>query len=179
MNPILKNLRVAVIPTETGTGIDQSSDVEEILACEDVELYPVTDYFKAQNDEELPVHWSFLIDIEKKEDWTGSNIDGIHQFDKARKISEIKHIIECWGETTSTDLELDSSPCLNSIGSGHKNISELVEKFKPNGVNTITFQGENELGYSHYSYEELSDEIITEILKIMESYDLKMDKENQ
>ena len=74
----MKNLRVAVVPTETGNDIDQSSTVEEILACPETVLYPITDYFQAQNDEELPMHWSFLIDIEKKVDLTGTNIDGIH-----------------------------------------------------------------------------------------------------
>jgi hypothetical protein len=72
----MKNLRVAVVPI--GVEIDQSSDVEEILNCKDVQLYPITDYFQAQNDEELKTHWSFLIDIEKNIDLTGTNIDGVH-----------------------------------------------------------------------------------------------------
>lgn len=78
----MKNLRVAVIPTEVSrdNDIDQSSTVEEILACEDVILYPLTDYFKAQNDEELPIHWSFLINMETQQDLTGTNILGIHHF---------------------------------------------------------------------------------------------------
>lgn len=75
----MKNLRIAVVPTEQEFNIDQSSTVEEILDCKGTELYPITDYFKAQNDEELPIHWSFLIDIEKKVDLTGTNIDGVHQ----------------------------------------------------------------------------------------------------
>lgn len=78
-NPDIKNLRVAVVPTETDNHIDQSSTVEEILACKETELYPLTDYFQAQNDEDLPIHWSFLIDMETKTDWTGVNINGIHQ----------------------------------------------------------------------------------------------------
>lgn len=76
----MKNLRVAVVPTETGNGIDQSSTVEEILACNETEIYALTDYFKAQNDEEFGLHWSFLIDMEKKADLTGTNIDGVHYF---------------------------------------------------------------------------------------------------
>lgn len=75
-----KDLRVAVVPTETGNGIDQSSTVEEILECKETQLYAITDYFQAQNDEELGLHWSFLINIETKEDLTGSNIEGIHYF---------------------------------------------------------------------------------------------------
>lgn len=91
MNPDLKNLRVAVIPTETGNGINQSSTVEEILNCDELQLYPLTNYFKAQNDEEIDLlHWSFLIDIEKKKDLTGTNIDGIHMNIKSRKIIELK-----------------------------------------------------------------------------------------
>jgi len=72
----MKDLRVAVIGV--GASIDQSSSVEEILAHKDTVLYPITDYFQAQNDEEIHIHWSFLIDIEKKVDLTGTNIDGIH-----------------------------------------------------------------------------------------------------
>jgi len=79
MNPKLEKLRVAVIPPSMKLGIDQSSTVEEILECPKTKLYPVTDYLQAQNDEELTDHWSFLIDIETKENWTGCNIEGIHQ----------------------------------------------------------------------------------------------------
>jgi len=79
-NPEIKNLRVAVIPTETDNGIDQSSTVEQILECPELQLYAITDYFKAQNDEEIDLlHWSFLIDIETKLDWTGENLNGVHQ----------------------------------------------------------------------------------------------------
>lgn len=174
-NPTLKNLRVAVVPMNCN--IDQSSDVEEILTSEHTTLIPVTDYFKAQNDEEFECHWSFLIDIEKKEDWTGSNLDGIHQFDRANQIDQIQSVIQRWGATTSTDLELDHSPCLNSIGNDVLNVSELVEEFKLAGVETITYQGENDLGYSQYAYEELPDDIITEIYKIISNYDVEMKKD--
>jgi len=78
MNPDLKNLKVAVVSSETGNGIDQSSTYNEIIACEETIYFSVPDYFKAQNDEELPLmHWSFLLDDNKKEDCTGMNVDGI------------------------------------------------------------------------------------------------------
>ena len=77
----LKNLRVAVVPTETGNGIAQDSTVQEILDCEETKLYSVTDYFQAQNDEEHDLlHWSFLINIKTNEDVTGTNIKGIDYF---------------------------------------------------------------------------------------------------
>jgi hypothetical protein len=75
----MKNLRVAVVPTETGNGIDQRSSVEEILACKETQLFTVPDYFQVQNDEAIDLlHWSFLIDIEKKANMTGMNVKGIH-----------------------------------------------------------------------------------------------------
>ena len=78
MNPDLKDLRVAVVPTETGNGIDQRSTYEEIVACEETTYYSVPDYFQAQNNEDLPlIHWSFLLDYNKKVDCTGMNTDGI------------------------------------------------------------------------------------------------------
>jgi len=81
MNPDLKDLRVAVVPTETGNGINQRSTYEEIVACEETIYYSVFDYFKAQNDEELPLmHWSFILDYDKKENLTGANTFGIDMF---------------------------------------------------------------------------------------------------
>lgn len=75
----ISKLMVVIVPCETGNTIDQLSTVDEILECEDTQIIPLTDYFQMQNDEELPMHWSFLIDIEDKIDYTGCNIDGVHQ----------------------------------------------------------------------------------------------------
>lgn len=103
-NPELKNLRVIVIPMNCD--IDQSSSVEEILNCSKAIIYPVTDYFKAQNDEEVDlIHWSFLIDITTKEDWTGSNIEGIHQFNDVEPLYTIKY----W----KTEVEFNNGDALD------------------------------------------------------------------
>jgi hypothetical protein len=87
----MKHLRIAVVPTETGNSIDQRSSVEEIIACEETRFYSLTDYFQAQNDEELGLHWSFILDYSNPndiKDITGCNIDGIH-FDSKPKIQSI------------------------------------------------------------------------------------------
>ena len=71
----IKNLRVAVIPTESDKNINQGSTVKAILECTETRLYQLPDYFQAQNDEELPtMYWSFLIDMENKVDLTGIDI---------------------------------------------------------------------------------------------------------
>jgi hypothetical protein len=66
------DLRVLIIDTEAGYGIDQNSSVEEMLACPGVTIYKLGDYFKAQNDEAVPLlHWSFLINVKTNEELTG------------------------------------------------------------------------------------------------------------
>jgi hypothetical protein len=76
-----KELRVAVVPASALSDVDQSSDIDDIMADPNLKLYPITDFFKAQNDDELPEsYFSFLINIETREDLTGSNIEGVHYF---------------------------------------------------------------------------------------------------
>jgi hypothetical protein len=171
MNPDLKDLRVAVVPTETGNGIDQSSTYEEIVACEETTYFSVPDYFKAQNDEELPLqHWSFLLDYNKKVDCTGMNTDGIDYDSKAQKIAYIKKVIKEFGETSCCDLELDHSPSLFSHGNT-SNICELVEQFYADSVETILYHDDIELEYNNYAYDELPEDVLDEIYTIMEGYE--------
>ena len=67
METDLKDLRVAVVPTETGNNIDPSSSAEEIFNCDETEFYYLHDYIQAQNDENLGLHWAFLINIKTKD----------------------------------------------------------------------------------------------------------------
>jgi hypothetical protein len=173
MNPELKDLRVAVVPTETGNGIDQSSTYEEIVACEETLYYSVPDYFKAQNDEELPAcHWSFLLDYNKKTDCTGMNTDGIDYDSKAQKIAYIKKVIGDWGSTSCCERERDHSPSMNSLAGGR--VCELVEDFQLDCVGTVVYDDDNEVDWNNYNYDELSDEVLDEIVEIMEDYEADM-----
>lgn len=176
MNPDLKDLRVAVVPTETGNGIDQSSSYEDIVACEETLYFSVPDYFKAQNDEELPaLHWSFLLDYNKKEDITGMNTDGIDYDSKAQKIEQIKTIIQRWGETSSSELMLDSSPCIETVGNT-PNVSMLVETYRERTCEVVTYVHDGEVDSNTVSYDELPEDVLDEIVAIMEDYDADMDK---
>lgn len=68
------NLKVAVISAENVENeITPASSVEEILACEDTVIYSLGNYFEAQNEESLGLHWSFLIDMDSKQNLTGIN----------------------------------------------------------------------------------------------------------
>jgi hypothetical protein len=180
MNPDLRDLRVAVVPTETGNGIDQSSTVEQILACDETRIFSVADYFQAQNDEDIDLlHWSFLINIKTNANLTGTNTDGIDYFSeqtKEGKIRRIKSILENWGNTTSGELQLDHSPLKSSIGEGKSGVVELVEYFNHSDIGTIVYQNEQEIDENFYSYEELDEDLIDEILNVMENYDVDMEK---
>jgi hypothetical protein len=177
MNPDLKVLRVAVVPTETDNGINQSSTVEEILECEETQLFSVPDYFQAQNDSDIDLlHWSFLINVETNTDCTGINTDGIDMDNKASKIAYIKKVIGDWGNTSCAELSRDHSPCKASIGDGKQNVSELIEEFYPDRVSAITYNDEIEIGYNDYKYEDLEDYLIDEIVEIMEDYEADMEK---
>jgi hypothetical protein len=172
-NVDLRYLRVAVVPTETGNGIDQRSTVEEILACEETQLFSVPDYFKAQNDEDLPLlHWSFLIDINKNADLTGSNVDGIDynsEDTKAGKIRRIQKVVEEWGNFSIADVEGDSSPVYKSMG---KNNFCLVERIERSGVGITQYVHDSEVDDFDLDYSELEDDLIDEILTIAENYDV-------
>lgn len=95
---------------------------------------------------------------------------------KNTKILRIKEIIMEWGETTSTELELDCSPCISSHSSGGRNTSVLVEGFNEDDVNVITYIDETEINNEDIEYDELSEDIIDEILGVMENYNTDMEK---
>lgn len=97
---------------------------------------------------------------------------------KKNKIERIKYIIELWGSVNSAELQLDCSPCINSIGNGRNNVSQLIEHFGPTQVEAITYNDEIELGSEFIVYENLSDELIDEILPIIEEYNSQMELEN-
>jgi hypothetical protein len=93
-------------------------------------------------------------------------------------IKRIKRIIEDWGSTTACELELDHSPCINSIGNGKNNVSQLIEHFNADTVTAVTYHDELELGEEDIKYEDLDDYILDEVSEIIENYNLKMKKEN-
>jgi len=92
---------------------------------------------------------------------------------KHSKIAYIKKVIKEWGSTSSGELTLESSPCLNSLGDG--GICELVEDFNVDGVGTTIYDltGE-EIDWNNYEYEDLSEDLIDEICYIIEQYEADM-----
>lgn len=94
--------------------------------------------------------------------------------EKNEQIFEIKRIIKEWGSVTSSKLELESSPCINSIGHGKNNVSQLVEHFYQDCVEAVTYHDDDILGEEFISYDDLSDDIIWEIYNIIQEYEAGM-----
>ena len=92
---------------------------------------------------------------------------------KEEQIAFIKKVIADWGSTTSGELALESSPCVNSLAGG--DVSELVESFNADDVDTVVYDRKgNEIDYNSYEYEELSEDLIDEIHGIIEEYEADM-----
>jgi hypothetical protein len=63
-----KHIKILVVPINEDNGIDQSSTVEEILACKDTIVYDSPAHvFQDLNDEEInDDYWYFLVDMKEK-----------------------------------------------------------------------------------------------------------------
>jgi len=172
----ISKLRIAVIPTETDNGITQLSSVDEILACKELLLYTITDYFKAQNDEELGLHWSFLIDMETKTELNCDDVHGkdnnykIKKIDKTTKINKIKSIVDKWGIISLKDLDFD--PYLyNGFNTIYGTFKSYIERFYLDYVKIVIYRDSIEENEEYLDYDELSDKIIDDILEMALSYE--------
>lgn len=95
---------------------------------------------------------------------------------RKEKITKIKKILDDWGATSVGELELDHSPLVNSIGD---EIVALAEDFDKDEVEIVVYHGEHEIDSFYMPYEDLSEDVISEIFEIMKNYDAKMEEENK
>jgi len=90
---------------------------------------------------------------------------------KHSKIAYIKKVIKEWGPTKSGELQLESSPIMNSLGDG--NVCELIEDFYKDGVGTAIYdRNGEEIDWNNYEYEDLSEDLIDQIWNIIEQYEV-------
>jgi hypothetical protein len=93
------------------------------------------------------------------------------------EIEQINEILTEWGndgELTAKDLELSTSPVYNSIGEFH---IQLVEKFSTDGVTINQYFNDEFTNDFECEYEDLEDELISEIYTILYDYKRKKDVE--
>ena len=103
-----------------------------------------------------------------KPDW---NIKDISE--RQNKIDRIMGILNMWGQTTTSELELESSPVYNNLTG---RICSLVETFNPKYVGVVTYDDDIDINEFDVNYEDLSNELLDEIYEIMENYDAEQEK---
>ena len=82
-------------------------------------------------------------------------------------IEEIVEMLNNHEESISSfDMELDYSPCVNSIG----NIVQLAESFDTNGIHTITYDDDVELREDNLEYDVLSVNDLEYVAENMKMY---------
>jgi hypothetical protein len=92
---------------------------------------------------------------------------------KEKQIAYIKKVIKEWGSTTAGELQLESSPCVNSLAGG--DVCELIESFNIDDVESVVYDRKgNEIDWNNISYEDLSEDLIDEIYNIIEAYEADM-----
>jgi len=99
-------------------------------------------------------------------------IQKLRGMQKRTIIKKIKAIINKFGELTSAQMELSSSPCFASTGS----VSQLCETFGHHKVTVITYIRDNEEGEDYIAYELLDKDLLSEILMNLEDYEWHEDK---
>ena len=91
---------------------------------------------------------------------------------KQEQINEIKRVVhDWWGSVTTEQLQLDASPCLNSIDDV---VVQLIERFNKDDVTAITYYDDVEISERDFLYEKLPYNIIDEIYHIMMEYEIDM-----
>jgi len=92
---------------------------------------------------------------------------------KDRIIEKIQSIIKEWGSFSTGDVQADCSPCIASIGS---NIVQLAERFNLDKVSAVTYEHDREIDEDEIPYEELTVDVLEEILELAEQYDVEQYK---
>jgi hypothetical protein len=88
-----------------------------------------------------------------------------------KSIAHIKRVINDWGSTSSSELELESSPCVFSCGSGKNSTTVLAERFSLDGVTAVTYNDGIQISENFIPYEKLDKEVINEIYTVILNYE--------
>lgn len=87
---------------------------------------------------------------------------------KANLIKKIKYIIKNYGAFTPSEVGADSSPVIASLG---KDTHQLAEVFYLHKVEAIIYVHENETSTNFIPYEDLSTDVLKEILELTKVYE--------
>lgn len=172
-NNFINELKIAVIP-KSSKGISKLSSYNEIVNCDEVTIYSITDYLVIQNENKLPKqYWSFLIYPNKKQNLTYRHIDDIFSLTKEGKIKKIKKILSIWGGFGYDIFDFER---IYLKGENGDKIFEIINSFNTEFIETAVYEDFLIKNYNHYRYEDLSDNIINNIFKVILKYETFLKK---
>jgi len=121
----------------------------------------------------LSVLLRHIADLIDKGESYGNTWELIDISERKKNIEYIKKVLSTWGTTSTSELELESSPVYNNLTG---KICTLVEEFTEDYVRVVTYDDDIDIDEEDVPYEKLSDELIDEIHTIMEYYDAEQEK---
>lgn len=92
---------------------------------------------------------------------------------KSEIIRKIRELIAKHGMLTTAELEMGSSPVYSSAG---KDQFTLIERFRQLDVVAVSYVHEQETDEEDVPYEDLSIDVLKEILEALDYYDYEQDK---
>jgi hypothetical protein len=92
--------------------------------------------------------------------------------DKKETIKEIQELVEVLDQPSFSEMEVESSPCIYSLG----NTVILVEGVSYDDVTAVTYTDDIEVDENDIPYEELSEDVLYEIHSLLENYAVLQDK---
>lgn len=95
---------------------------------------------------------------------------------KKKIIKKIRKVINDEGSINLNELELGSNPLKASFSNANVDVLETVEHLYLDDVETITYVNDQDYGYNSYTYEELSKDILLEILEAVDYYLVEQEK---
>jgi len=148
---------------------DPADIVDEIM--EQTKEFPLTQSLPDTNEFLHPADNDYqetmtLLDKDGNTIWTNSET-------KEEIIRKIRELIAKHGMLTTADLEMEGSPVYNSLGKDHYT---LIETFRQLGVEVVTYVHEQETDTDEIPYEDLSVDLLKEILEALDYYDYAEDK---
>ena len=121
----------------------------------------------SENDEVDTALNILLGSIQDKEEYQESV-----RTDKENIIDLIQNVFVNWGEFNISDVESADAPIYNELG----NHIELIESFNNNSVTIFKYENDIEVDEFELDYEDLSMDLLEEILLIAEQYDVEQQK---
>jgi phosphoribosylaminoimidazole (AIR) synthetase len=91
---------------------------------------------------------------------------------KEKLINDIKRIVAEQGEFNINDVANEESPIISIIGK----TNEVADTFNVSGVGTTIYVDETEIDNDFHIYEDLTEDVLEDILAVCESYETDNEK---